>query len=92
MREWRKTHKLNAEQRFKELARLKARHAVERGALTRQSCEECGRRAEMHHDDYNKPLDVRWLCRRHHLAHHRAEHERAELFARIKAERRKKSA
>jgi len=28
-------------------------------------------KAEAHHDDYSRPLDVRWLCKRHHEeAHH----------------------
>lgn len=45
--------------------------ALKRGTLVRQNCEVCGRApVEAHHDDYSKPLAVRWLCRRHHqLAH-----------------------
>jgi hypothetical protein len=46
---------------------------LKRGKLTRQPCEVCGAVAQMHHDDYSKPLEVRWLCRGHHLEHHRAE-------------------
>ncbi len=44
--------------------------AVADGALARQLCEVCGNHAEAHHDDYDKPLDVRWLCTRHHNAWH----------------------
>jgi ferredoxin len=36
-------------------------------------CEVCGDvlNVQAHHDDYDKPLEVRWLCRKHHQALHR---------------------
>lgn len=41
------------------------------GALTRQPCEVCGEHTvDAHHDDYDRPLDVRWLCRKHHRQLH----------------------
>jgi len=45
--------------------------AVTAGDLVRQPCEVCGAEpADGHHDDYAKPLEVRWLCRAHHRQHH----------------------
>lgn len=56
----------------KDLARNKLRYALERGVLERQPCEVCGDpKTDGHHDDYAKPLEVRWLCRVHHMALHR---------------------
>ena len=54
------------------------RAAVKSGRLIRpDSCSGCGRRVEVHahHDDYSKPLDVRWLCRRCHALEHASEPE-----------------
>jgi hypothetical protein len=47
-------------------------NAITAGKLTRGPCEACGaaENVEAHHDDYAKPLDVRWLCRPDHAAHH----------------------
>ena len=41
-------------------------NAVRSGKMKRQPCEVCGDKAHAHHDDYSKPLDVRWLCAIHH--------------------------
>jgi len=39
--------------------------------LEKQPCEVCGAtKVEAHHDDYTKPLEVRWLCKRHHSEVH----------------------
>lgn len=46
-------------------------YAIKTGKLIRQPCEECGaEKTDAHHDDYAKPLEVRWLCRSHHIQHH----------------------
>jgi hypothetical protein len=41
-----------------------------------EKCSECGTKARLdgHHDDYAKPLSVRWLCRGCHQRWH-AENE-----------------
>jgi hypothetical protein len=50
--------------------------AIRNGSLSRHRCEECGDpKAEAHHPDYLKPLEVIWLCRAHHKAIHLKNHD-----------------
>ena len=44
--------------------------ALWRGELKRGNCEKCGKLGEAHHEDYSRPLEVRWLCPQHHLEVH----------------------
>ncbi len=57
-------------------ARQDLRNAVVAGRIIRGPCERetegtCNGRIEAHHDDYSKPFEVRWLCRKHHGEEHR---------------------
>lgn len=53
-------------------AHLAVNRALASGRLERQTCEVCGHpRVDAHHDRYDDPLAVRWLCRRHHMGLHR---------------------
>jgi hypothetical protein len=73
--------------------------AIKEGKLIRGPCEVCGTTEDIHghHDDYSKPLEVRWLCASHHGKEHykaiaaayaKQRQERAseaeEVFARIR--------
>lgn len=56
-------------------ARKALNHAVGAGRIARQPCEQCNApKAEAHHDDYSKPLSVRWLCPRCHSQLHKQKH------------------
>lgn len=62
--------------RAESLDRRRANTAVER-AVKAKKIESCpciickAPKAHAHHSDYNKPLDVMWLCPTHHKAWHR---------------------
>lgn len=46
--------------------------AVKAGIIKRTPCEVCGaKKVQGHHDNYYKPLEVRWLCPKHHGEFHR---------------------
>ena len=56
----------------KKEARYKFHKEIWAGKIKRQSCEVCGsEKAEGHHPDYNKPLEVVWLCTEHHREWHK---------------------
>ncbi len=39
--------------------------------LFKEPCEQCGEvKVHAHHDDYLRPLNVRWLCAAHHRQWH----------------------
>ncbi len=45
--------------------------AISLGELERLPCEVCeDPESQGHHEDYEKPLVVIWLCRKHHLEKH----------------------
>jgi hypothetical protein len=55
----------------KESSRNKLRYAVKIGKIERLPCEVCGKeKAQAHHEDYSKPLEVKWLCDLHHKQIH----------------------
>lgn len=56
---------------FKDKARSLVSVAIKKGVLKRLPCIVCGaEKSEGHHEDYNKPLEVVWLCKLHHTQVH----------------------
>lgn len=61
----------------KRSAHVAVGNAIRDGKLKKKPCEVCGSiKVEAHHDDYSKPLKVRWLCIKHHNHHHQREREK----------------
>ena len=58
-------------------AHILVSNAVRDGKLFPEPCEECFNTHDVHahHDDYLKPLNVRWLCAAHHRQWHIANGE-----------------
>lgn len=73
-----KVYKQANERRFKSfdefikyVARYTVNNAIKSGFLSKKGCEICNEiEVEAHHDDYTAPLEVRWLCKKHHAHHH----------------------
>lgn len=52
--------------------RQTVRNAISREKIRRLPCEECGEKeTHAHHNNYSKPLQVEWLCKKHHYEKHR---------------------
>jgi hypothetical protein len=65
---WRKTDGwLSSGARKRNNARSYANVYLQRGKIQKGPCEieGCPEPPLMHHSDYSKPLEIRWLCRQH---------------------------
>tara|TARA_R110002110_G_C13168146_1_gene692424 strand:+ start:167 stop:694 length:528 start_codon:yes stop_codon:yes gene_type:complete len=66
------------------IANNKLGNAVRDGKIKRMPCCVCGKsKTEGHHEDYSNPLDVIWLCKKHHTDRHSHLNENATLGAEI---------
>lgn len=78
-KKWREEHgyhnELNSQKKYpkKHRARSILNSAVASGKIIRKPCRVCGnKRSQGHHNDYNKPLKVIWLCALHHAELHKS--------------------
>ena len=56
-------------------------HYIRDKHIEKQPCEICGALdVEAHHDDYDKPLEVRWLCFSCHSKWHKKHNDNPELL------------
>jgi hypothetical protein len=91
---WNKRYKLNkdkkadydkkyrAENKDGVIARRKLNEAILHGTIDKKPCAVCGDlKADAHHFDYDRELEVIWLCRRHHALLHKSQ-EKAVLSLR----------
>jgi hypothetical protein len=71
----------NPNRQINSKVRFAVHMAIKAGILTRQPCETCNTdgiqdtgfpKVSAHHDDYNQPLNVRWLCTVCHAIWHRS--------------------
>lgn len=75
MRDHRPKHsELTEEQRRRANCRSYTNVLIRRGDLVPKPCEVCGDpNVQPHHENYDDPRTVRWLCRKHHRAEHKPE-------------------
>ena len=61
-----------SEDKRRQSAYSKVARAIVKGLLTRAACERCGNAKSLaHHEDYDKPLEVMWLCQPCHKQRHK---------------------
>lgn len=62
-----------------DITRRKTNLAIKKGILKRKPCSVCDNiKSDAHHFDYNRPLEVIWLCRKHHRLLHGAQNSLIE--------------
>jgi len=80
-RKWRKKNKKRLDEYMQQYKQehskeIKARNTANNHIVDIQPCELCGNPlAIKHHNDYSKPLEIRFLCRRCHWKLHNEKKE-----------------
>lgn len=68
-----KHSELSPEQRLKANCRSYVHSYLKRGKISKSPCSICGDiNVQAHHEDYSKPLEIIWLCVKHHIEHHKS--------------------
>lgn len=70
MKKYIQEYNTKEENQVKILAHKLVTKSLKTGTLIKKPCEICGENADAHHDNYDEPLNVRWLCRKHHQKYH----------------------
>ena len=61
-----------AEDKRRQKAHIAVGRAIRNGDLVRKPCIRCGEQKSVaHHEDYDKPLEVMWLCQPCHKQRHK---------------------
>lgn len=56
----------------KRAARMKVNNGIAAGTVKKMNCVICdSQKSQAHHENYDKPLDLIWLCSRHHADIHK---------------------
>jgi len=97
---WRNHYANNKDKKKADLRQWKTEHheetqvqaitnyAIKTGKLIPRPCVACSSTENViaHHEDYQKPLDVWWLCRSHHWHRHNVLRSKARVEALLKGE------
>lgn len=52
------------------------------GTIIQKPCIKCGnKKSEAHHENYSKPLQIIWLCKKHHIEADRERRQREKDIA-----------
>jgi ribonuclease BN (tRNA processing enzyme) len=71
LKEYNKNYRKNNPEKSKAQHHVNYNKSI--GKLKELPCEICGcSPTDAHHDDYSKPLEVMWLCRKHHAEYHKS--------------------
>lgn len=70
---WKREHPKTGEDLHKYKIRQLTRYAIIKGYIKQLPCEVCGtnENVEAHHESYDDPFNIRFLCRNHHREHHK---------------------